>query len=50
QDGDGSVCRVDGEWVLAVLVSGKRKKNLLLVLAGSTVHCIVYQRGRQDGG
>nr|GEY61149.1 hypothetical protein [Tanacetum cinerariifolium] len=47
---DGSVCRVDEEWVLAVLVSGKRKKNVLLVLAGSTVHCTVFQRGRQDGG
>nr|GEY04438.1 hypothetical protein [Tanacetum cinerariifolium] len=41
---DGSVCRVDVEWVLAVLVSGKRRKNVLLVLAGSTVHCTVFQR------
>nr|GEX64059.1 reverse transcriptase domain-containing protein [Tanacetum cinerariifolium] len=50
QDGDGSVCRVSGEWVLVVLVSGKRKKNVLLVLAGSTMHCTVFQKGRQDGG
>nr|GFA26770.1 hypothetical protein [Tanacetum cinerariifolium] len=40
----GDVCRVDGEWVLAVLVSGKRRKNMLLDLAGSTVHCTVFQR------
>nr|GEU99921.1 putative reverse transcriptase domain-containing protein [Tanacetum cinerariifolium] len=46
-NGDGSVCRVDGEWFLAVLVSGKRKKNVPLVLAGSIVHCTVFQRGRQ---
>nr|GEW73082.1 hypothetical protein [Tanacetum cinerariifolium] len=44
----GDVCRVDGEWVLAVLVSGKRRKNVLLVLAGSTfvlvpTVCVVYK-------
>nr|GEZ71219.1 hypothetical protein [Tanacetum cinerariifolium] len=36
-NGDVSVCRVDGEWVVAILVSGKRKKNVPLVLVESTV-------------
>nr|GEZ52457.1 hypothetical protein [Tanacetum cinerariifolium] len=44
----GSGEGVLGSWDLAVLVSGKRRKNVLLVLAGSTVHCTVFQRDYPD--
>nr|GEV06087.1 putative RNA-directed DNA polymerase [Tanacetum cinerariifolium] len=43
----GSGVGGDGEWCRTVLVSGgvgKRRKTSCLILAGSTVHCTVFQR------
>nr|GEW87033.1 hypothetical protein [Tanacetum cinerariifolium] len=43
----GSGVGGDGEWCRTVLVSGgvrKRRKTGCLILAGSTVHCTVFQR------